>query len=94
LTVLFPLFNGLDGLAEELCVEAGLLSPKVCKIHFSGHLPVSPTYEALQTGIWQAGNWLITVSGIALEQLQAGDLLVQERNASQRSERKRKSTPD
>jgi hypothetical protein len=59
-----------------------------------GSHSVSPTLEALRTGMWQAGDWLITVSGIAIEQLQAGDLLVQERNASKRSERKRKSTTD
>jgi len=40
-TVLFPLFDSLDGLAEELCVVAGLLSPKVWKIDIPGHLPIS-----------------------------------------------------
>jgi hypothetical protein len=44
--------------------------------------------------MWQAGDWVIAVSGVALEHLQAGDLLVQERNASKRPERKRKFTAD
>ena len=39
MAVLFPLFKSLDGLAEELCVEAGLLSPKVCKIGSTPYLP-------------------------------------------------------
>ncbi|HZU69631.1 MAG TPA: hypothetical protein VFA09_20325 [Ktedonobacteraceae bacterium] len=48
---------------------------------------VRPTHEALESGIWQVGDWLITVSGIAIEQVQAGDLLTQDRNAKQRAER-------
>lgn len=55
---------------------------------------VSLTLEAFRTGIWQAGDWSITVSGIALERLQAGDLLFQERNEKQTWARKRKNTPD
>jgi len=55
---------------------------------------VSLTLEAFRTGIWQADDWSITDSEIALERLQAGDLLFQERNAKQTSARKRKSTPD
>ena len=74
-------------------------------LHLRPVLPgkIDMTKEAI---VWtQAGNsytvciegshsGLITVSGVALEQLQAGDLLVQERNASQRSARKRKRTTD
>src|SRR6266699_5458151 len=35
----FALESTLDGLAEELCVVAGLLSPKVWKIDLSLYLP-------------------------------------------------------
>jgi hypothetical protein len=54
---------------------------------------VSPTFESVEAGIWQPGDWLVTVSGIACERLQAGDLLVQEKNANKRAERKQKRPP-
>ena len=87
-----PVHPGKIDLTKEAIVwtQAGN-SYAVC---IEGSHFMSPTLEALRTGIWQAGDWMITVSGIALEQLQAGDLLVQERNASKRSARKRKSTTD
>ena len=87
-----PVLPGKIDLTKEAIVytQAG----NTCAVCIEGSHFVSPTHEALQTGIWQAGDWLITVSGIAIEQLQAGDLLVQEMEASKRSERKRKSTTD
>lgn len=49
----------------------------------------NPTSEARQSGIWQAGDWLITVSGVSIEQLQRGDVLVQEANAKERPARRK-----
>lgn len=69
-----------DGKAYPVCIE--------------GTAHVSPTFESVQAGIWRPGDWLVMVSGIPYESLQAGDLLVQEKNARKRAARKRKSTTD
>jgi hypothetical protein len=87
-----PVLPGKIDMTKEAIVwtQAG----NAYTVCIEGSHSVSPTREALRTGVWQAGDWLITVSGIALEQLQAGDLLIQERNASKRPARKRESTTD
>lgn len=83
-----PIVSGNTDLAKEALVitQAG----ERYTICIEGSHFISPTSEAIQQGIWRAGDWLITVSGVTPEQLEAGDLLVQKRDASDRPERKRK----
>jgi hypothetical protein len=63
-------------------------------VNIEGTHFINPTYEALQTGIWQIGDWMITVSGAPIEQLHVGDLLVQEVNAKVRPARRKKKMTD
>lgn len=83
-----PRQGSLD-LAKEamVCTQEGKVYP-VC---VEGTAHIQPTPESRQAGIWQAGDCLIAVSGVPYESLQAGDLLVQEKNANERAPRVWKS---
>lgn len=71
-----PLQNGMDITKEAMVwTRAG----KVYSVCIEGTAHVNPTFESVQTGIWKPGDWLVTVSGIPFEDLQARDLLVQEK---------------
>jgi hypothetical protein len=69
-----------DGKAYPVCVE--------------GTAHIHPTSESVRTGFWRPGDCLVFVSGIPYEALQAGDLLIQEKNAKERAPRKWKNTSE
>lgn len=86
-----PLQKSMDMTKEAMIwTHEGKMYP-VC---IEGTAHVSPTVEGMQAGIWRLGDGLVMVSGIPYESLQAGDLLVQEKNARKRAARIRKSTTD
>jgi hypothetical protein len=81
--------QGSLDIAKEamVCTQEGKAYP-VC---IEGTAHVQPTDESRRAGIWQAGDCLLVVSGVPYESLQAGDLLVQEKNAKGRAPRVWKS---
>lgn len=73
-------------IAKEAMIQSQTGS--ACTVCIEGSHHVHPTPASVREGIWQAGDCLITVSGITLEQLHWGDLLIQESNARTRAARK------